>query len=144
MGAKENLELVERYLAAGREQDWDTVRDCLAEDVTFRVAGVPRSLGGVTEGRDAVVSNMQQAGAGGNMEPRKVFGDDANVCVVGKVTASRFPGNQYLRAAEAPYSTYECIVYGVAHGRIAESSAYINWLDPYVQVGLVDPTSLQP
>ena len=142
MGAKENLELVERYLAAGREQDWDTVRDCLTEDVTFRMAGVPRSMGGVTEGRDAVLSTMRQGG--GELEPRQVFADDAHVCVVAKASASRFPGNDFLRAAEKPYSTYECIVYGIAHGRIAESSAYVNWLDPYVQVGLVDPTSLQP
>jgi ketosteroid isomerase-like protein len=143
MGAKENVVLVERYLAAGRDQNWDVVRDCLAEDVTFRMAGVPRTMGGVTEGRDAVMSTMQRGGIGGTTEARKVFGDDANVCVVAKVTASRFPGNDHLRAAEAPYSTYECIVYELRDGKIAGSSAYVNWLDPYVQVGLVDPAGLQ-
>ena len=28
------------------------------------------------------------------------------------------------------------------NGRVAESTAYLNWLDPYVQVGLVDASNL--
>jgi hypothetical protein len=32
-------------------------------------------------------------------------------------------------------------VYRVADGKVAESTAYVNWLDPYVQVGLVDPST---
>ena len=27
-------------------------------------------------------------------------------------------------------------------GRVAESTAYINWLDPYIQMGLVDASNL--
>ena len=30
----------------------------------------------------------------------------------------------------------------IADGKVAESTSYVNWLDPYVQVGLVDPSSL--
>jgi ketosteroid isomerase-like protein len=71
-----------------------------------------------------------------------MFGDDEHVCVVGKVTAVSFLGSQHLQGAERPYSTYECIVYRIADGKMAESTAYINWLDPYVQVGLVDVGTL--
>jgi hypothetical protein len=37
-----------------------------------------------------------------------------------------------------PYTTYECLVYRIVDGKVASSTAYINWLDPYVQVGLDD------
>ena len=37
-----------------------------------------------------------------------------------------------------PYSTYECVVYRIANGKVAESTTYISWLDPDVRVGLVD------
>jgi len=33
-------------------------------------------------------------------------------------------------------------VYRLANGKVAESTAYINWLDPYVQTGLVDVGAL--
>jgi hypothetical protein len=73
---------------------------------------------------------------------KQMFGDDEHVCVVGKVTAVSFLGSQHLQGAERPYSTYECIVYRIADGKMAESTAYIDWLDPYVQVGLVDVGTL--
>ena len=62
--------------------------------------------------------------------------------MVGKVTAERFVGSRYLRGAERPDSTYEYIVDRITDGQVAESTAYINWLDPYVQVGLVDLNTL--
>jgi hypothetical protein len=52
--------------------------------------------------------------------------------------AERYVGSQYLQGADRPYSTSECIVYRIAGGKVAESTAYINWLDPYLKVGLVD------
>ena len=64
--------------------------------------------------------------------------DDADF----RVAAERFPGNTYLQGADHGYSTYECVVYRIANGRVAESTDYINWLDPYVQVALVDPSNL--
>jgi ketosteroid isomerase-like protein len=73
-----------------------------------------------------------------------MFGDGEHVCVVGKVNAERFPGNDFLRGVDLPYSTYECVVYRIADGKVAESTTYLNWLDPYVQVGLVDPSTLTP
>ena len=33
-------------------------------------------------------------------------------------------------------------MYRITDGKVAESTAYINWLDPYVQVGLVDLSTL--
>jgi ketosteroid isomerase-like protein len=98
-------------------------------------------MGGTTVGRRAIVDQFRTT-AGGNFQVKEMFGDDEHVCVVGKVSAERFPGNQFLRGADNPYSTYECIVYRLADGKIAESTAYINWLDPYVQVGMVDVSSL--
>jgi len=143
MEAKANLELIEELQRSAREQDFDRYGELLADDVTFRMAGVPAALGGVTTGRDAVLDQFRQT-AGGRFELKQMFGDDEHVCVIGKVSAERFPGNAFLRSSDVPYSTYECIVYRIADGKVAESTAYINWLDPYVQVGLVDVATLAP
>ena len=142
MGAKENLELIDQLQQAAREQDFDRYGELLADDAVFRVAGVPAGMGGVLTGRQAVVDQFRRNAGAGSFEVKELFGDDAHVCVVGKVTAQRFPGNQYLRGADRPYATYECIVYGIAGGKVAESTTYTNWLDPYVQVGLVDANTL--
>lgn len=140
MGQNENLKLIEQLQQAARDRDFDRYGELLSEDAVFRVAGVPAGMGGVLKGRQAVLEQMR--GGGGTFDIKKMFGDDEHVCLVGKVTADRFPGNQYLRAADQPYSTYECIVYRIADGKVAESTAYLNWLDPYVQVGLVDVSTL--
>jgi ketosteroid isomerase-like protein len=144
MESKANLELIEELQKSARERDYDRYGELLTDDVTFRMAGVPAAMGGVTSGRQAVVDQFRQNPAGGQFEIKQMFGDGENVCVIGKVKAERFPGNAYLRSSDLPYSTYECIVYRVADGKVAESTAYINWLDPYVQVGLVDAASLAP
>jgi ketosteroid isomerase-like protein len=144
MGAKENLELVEELRQAARDQDFNRYGSLLAEDVVFRMAGVPGSLGGVTKGRQAIVDQMRQLSPAGSFEVKEIFGDDHHVCVVGKMTADRFPGNQYLRSAERPYSTYQCTIYRITDGKVAESISYVNWLDAYVQAGLVDVKTLTP
>lgn len=146
MGAKENLQIIEGMQEAARNGNWALYAEHLADDVTFRMAGVPRGLGGVSEGRDAVVATMRQNAetTGGTFEQKDVTADDTHVCVVGKISGPRFPGNAFLRSAEEPYSTYECVVYRLDNGRVKESTAYVNWLDVYTQVGLVDPTSLLP
>ena len=141
MGVKENLDLIEEFQLAARDQDFDRYGRLLADDATFRAAGVPAGLGGVLIGREAIVDQLRQTAGAGSFEIKQMFGDDEHVCVVGKVTAERYIGSQYLRGADRPYTTYECIVYRIAGGKVAESTAYINWLDPYVQVGLVDLTS---
>ena len=142
MGANENLEVIEEYQRAMRDQDWERAASFLAEDAVSRMAGVPRAMGGVTEGRDAILDANRQNAGSGSMETRLRFADGDNVCVVGKLSASRFPGNQYLRGADSSYTTYQCTLYRMAGGKIAETTAYVNWLDPYVQTGIVDPSTL--
>ena len=109
---------------------------------TFRAAGVPAGLNGVLRGRAAIVEQLRRTGGDSSFEVKQMFGDDRNVCVVGKVTAQRFVGSEHLQGADRPYSTYECIVYRIADGKVAESTGYINWLDPYVQMGLVEASTL--
>jgi ketosteroid isomerase-like protein len=138
MGTKQNLELIEELQQAARDQDFDRYGQLIADDATFRVAGVPAGLGGVVTGRQAIVDQIRQTAGAATFEIKQMFGDDEHVCVVGKVRAERYIGSQYLQGADRPYSTYECIVYRIAKGKVADSTAYINWLDPYVQVGLVD------
>jgi hypothetical protein len=110
--------------------------------VTFRAAGVPAVLGGVLSGREAVVDQFRQTAGNASFEIKQMFGDDEHVCLVGKVTAERFVGSRYLRSVDRPFSTYECIVYRIADGKVAESTAYVNWVDPYVQIGLIDLQTL--
>jgi ketosteroid isomerase-like protein len=142
MGVKENLELIEELQLAARDRDFDRYGELLAADATFRSAGVPAGLGGVLIGREAIVDQLRQTAGAARFAIKQMFGDDKHVCVVGKVTAERYVGSQYLQGADRPYSTYECIVYRIAHGRVEESTAYINWLDPYVRVGLVELKTL--
>ena len=142
MGAKENVELVEELQQAARDLDFDRYGQLIAEDATFRAAGVPNALGGVLSGRGAIVDQLRRTAGASRFEVKQVFGDDEYVCLVGKVSADRFLGSQHLREADRPYSTYECIVYRIANGKVAESTAYVNWLDPYVQLGLVDVSTL--
>jgi hypothetical protein len=73
-------------------------------------------------------------------EVKDRFADDEHVCVIGKLN-SQWSGNDYLRGAEKPFSTYQCMVYRIVDGRVTEVTSSINWLDAYVQVGLVDPSS---
>ena len=142
MSAKTNLELVEELQRAARDGDSERYGELIADDVVFRMAGVPDALGGVTRGREAVLEQIRATAGAGQMDVKTVFADDDNVCVVGKLSAERFVGNAYLKPKDVPFSTYECVVYRIEDGRIAESTAYVNWLDPYVQIGLVDAASL--
>lgn len=144
MDGKASIELIEELQKASRDQDFDRYGALLTDDVSFRMAGVPSALGGVVKGREAVVAQARQNAGTGQFEVKQMFGDGDNVCVVAKVSADRFTGNGFLRPAEMPFSTFECIVYRIADGKVAESTAYINWLDPYVQVGLVDVSTLTP
>lgn len=143
MGAKDdNLELIAQLQQAAADLDFDRYGQLIAEDATFRAAGVPAALGGVLSGREVIVDQLRETAGVSRFEVKQMFGDDEHVCLVGKVDAEQFLGSRYLRGAEVPYSTYECIVYRIVNGKVAESTAYINWLDPYVQLGLVDVTTL--
>jgi ketosteroid isomerase-like protein len=141
MGANENLEVIAAMQQAARDSDYDQWGSYLADDAVFRAAGVPASMGGVTIGRQAIVE-LVSGNTGGSYEVKDQFADDNHVCVIAKVNATQFPGNTYLQGADKPYSTYQCTVYRLADGKVLESTSYVNWLDPYVQVGLVDPSSL--
>jgi ketosteroid isomerase-like protein len=140
MGAKQNLELIEQHLEATRARDEDRYAAAYAEDAIVRMTGVPRSLGGVIEGRQAILDNFRNM-APGTFLVRQMFGDDSHVCVVGKLS-STFGGTQFLRGNDKPFATFECIVYRIEGGRIQEQTAYANWMDVYVQTGLIDVASL--
>ena len=84
MGAKENLELIEELQRALRDLDFERYRQLLADDATLRTAGVPAGLGGVITGRQAIVDQFRQTAGAGSVEIKQIFGDDKQVCVMGK------------------------------------------------------------
>ncbi len=141
-GGKKNIKIVQELQQAVRDSDEQRYGDLLSEDAVIRVAGVPRALGGVTEGREQILANFrQQAAPAGESEMRSVFADSDHVCAVMRVSGP-FSGNQYFRGSGKPFTTYECIVYGLEGGRVREQTVYMNFLDVYVQAGLVRLSSL--
>ncbi len=141
MGAQENIKTVQELVQAVRDRDEARYVQLFTEDAVIRVAGVPRALGGVSQGREQILANLRQLGPAGQAEIRSIFADDNQVCAVMKVSGP-FTGNQYFKGSERPFSTYECIVYGLEGGRIKEQTVYMNFLDVYVQAGLVPLDSL--
>ncbi len=141
MGAQENIKVVRDVVQATRDRDETRYVQLFTEDAVIRVAGVPRALGGVSQGREQILANLRQLGPAGQAEIRSIFADDNQVCAVMKVSGP-FTGNQYFKGSERPFSTYECIVYGLEGGRIKEQTVYMNFLDVYVQAGLVPLDSL--
>lgn len=137
MGAQENIKLVQDVFQAARARDVRKYGEFFAEDASIRVAGVPHALGGVTRGRDQIVANFaEQSGPAGQFEIRSVFADEGHACAIVKVS-NDFTGTQYFRGTGKPFSTYECIVYDIANGRIKGQTVYMNFLDVYVQAGLI-------
>ena len=141
MGSHENIKVVQDLIQANRDRDEARLSQLLTEDAVIRVAGVPRALGGVTQGRDQILANLREQGPAGQAEIRSIFADDNNVCAVLKVSGP-FTGSQHFRGSDRPFSTYECIVYGLDGGRIKDQTVYMNFLDVYVQAGLVPLSSL--
>ncbi len=141
MGSQENIKVVQDLIQANRDRDEARLSQLLTEDAVIRVAGVPRALGGVTQGRDQILANLREQGPAGQAEIRSIFADDNNVCAVLKVSGP-FTGSQHFRGSDRPFSTYECIVYGLDGGRIKDQTVYMNFLDVYVQAGLVPLSSL--
>lgn len=141
MGAKENVKLVQDMIAANRARDEERYLSFFTDDVTFRAAGVPRALGGV-QGKDQVRENFRSAQPSGEGPTiRNVFADDSHVCLEERVTAN-FSGTRFFKGSGKPYTTYQCVVYEIAGGKIKSSTAYINFLDVYVQAGMVDLSKL--
>ena len=128
MGAKENLDLVGQLQQAARDGDFDRYGELVADDAVWRMAGVPAGMGGVTTGREAIVDLVSRNTGGGGFEIKQQFGDDEHVCVVGKVTADRFIGSQYLRSADrrwfcegvANFVTYRVLA-GIVGADVARS-----------------------
>ncbi len=141
MGSQENIKTVQDLIQANRDRDEARLSQLLTEDAVIRVAGVPRALGGVTQGRDQILANLREQGPAGQAEIRSIFADDNNVCAVLKVSGP-FTGSQHFRGSDRPFSTYECIIYGLDGGRIKDQTVYMNFLDVYVQAGLVPLNSL--
>src|SRR3990172_10838156 len=120
MGSQENMKVVKEAMQAFRDRDEKRYGELLREDAVIRVAGVPRALGGVTQGREAILANFRQLPpTQGDANLRTVFADDDHVCAVMKVSGP-FAGNQHFRGSDRPFSTYECVVYDLDGGRIRE------------------------
>jgi len=141
MSVQENIKAIQSLQEAVQQRDERRLRELYAEDVVVRAAGVPRTLGGVTQGREQVISNLRQNPPEGEAQLRAIFGDESHVCAIMKVSGP-FSGNQNFRGSGKPFSTYGCIVYGLEGGRIREQTMYLNFLDVYVQAGLVPLDSL--
>lgn len=142
MGTQENIKIVQELVQATRDRDEPRYGKLFAEDAVIRVAGVPRALGGVTHGRQQILANFRQLGPpAGEAEIRDIFADDRHVCAVMKVSGP-FNGTQYFRGSGKPFSTYEAILFSIEGGQIQEQTVYMNFLDVYVQAGLVPLDSL--
>ena len=142
MGSQENIKVVQQLQQASRDRDEKRYCELFTEDAVIRVAGVPRALGGVTQGREQILASFRQLGPPpGEAELRSIFADEDSVCAVMKVSGP-FTGNQYFRGNDRPFSTYGAVIYELAGGRIREQTVYMNFLDVYVQAGLVPLSSL--
>jgi ketosteroid isomerase-like protein len=138
--AKRNLDLIEAHIEAIGSGDSEVFAFHYAEDAVLRMAGVPDSLGGVLKGRWQIVDNFRNQPQR-VLEIRQMFADDSHVCAVAKVT-SVLAGTRFLRGNDQGYTSFECTTYRIADGRIQEETTYVNWLDVYVQTGLVELESL--
>jgi ketosteroid isomerase-like protein len=140
MSSESNRAVIEALLAAIRDRDDAAFAKAYADNAVVRQSGVPESLGGVLRGRDAIVENFRRQDPWA-VDVRLMFGDDNHVCVVGKFSGI-LTGTEKLRGNGQPFTTYECTVYTLRDGLIEQQVAFVNWLDPYVQAGLVDLASL--
>jgi ketosteroid isomerase-like protein len=140
MTVKQNLELIERHIEAMASGDAEIFAADYAEDAVVRMAGVPRSLGGVLEGRRQIVDDFRHQPQRA-IEIRQLFADDSHVCAVVRVSTI-LSGTQFLRGNDQPFTAFECTTYRIIGGRIQEQTTYVNWLDVYVQTGLVELKSL--
>jgi ketosteroid isomerase-like protein len=134
------VDLARRLLGAVTDRDERRVAAFYAEDAIFRMAGVPRAFGGVVEGREAIMENFRRQPPASH-DVQVAFGTDRQACVVAKREGT-IPTTQTFRGSDHPFATYECMVFRFEDGRVKEQTAYVNWLDAYVQAGLVDLGSL--
>ena len=129
-------DVVESLFAAVARGDTAAAGECYAEDAVVRMAGVPRHLGGVVEGREAITVDIAQRPTS-TLEVRHVFADGDNVCAVVK-RSGPLAATQMFRGSAGEFTTYECVVFTLDERRVKEQTTYVNWLDAYVQAGLID------
>lgn len=141
MAQPKSVETVRGLSQALADSDFETAAGFLGDDAVLRVAGVPRSLGGLFEGKEQIV-NLWKSNPAFNFDIRKIFGDDTDVCLLQKVSADTFQPGQYLKGSDKPFSEYQALVFRVDGGKIAEITQYTNWMSVYTQVGLLDMSAL--
>ena len=142
MSAAGNIKLMQEMMAAARDRNEDRYLACFADYVVIRAAGVPKALGGVTQGKNQIRENFRNAQPAANPpQVRTIFADEGHVCLEERVS-SNFNGTAFFKGSGKPYTTYQCIVYEIEDNRIKSSTAYINFLDVYVQAGMVDVSTL--
>src|SRR5437867_9570604 len=83
MGREQNLELVKNLLDAVGHHDEKRYAEAYADNATARMAGVPSGLGGLIEGREAILENFHRQRPE-TFNLHLVFGDDDWVCASGK------------------------------------------------------------
>jgi len=142
MSFESNRAVIEALLKATRDRDEAGLGAAYANDAVIRQSGVPESLGGVLRGRHDIVENFRRQDPAA-VEARLTFGDDTHVCVVGRLSGIT-TGSERLKGNNQPFTTYECTVYTLRDGLVIEQLVFVNWLDPYVQAGLVDLATLLP
>jgi hypothetical protein len=140
MSFESNRATIEGLLAATRGRDETTFAAAYRDDAVVRQSGVPESIGGVLRGRTAIVENFRRQDPA-TVDVRLIFGDDTHVCVVGRLSGI-MTGTEKLKGNNQPFTSYECAVYTFRSGLIDQQLMFVNWLDPYVQVGIVDIASL--
>ncbi len=128
-------------MQATRDRDEARYGQLFTDDAVLRIAGVPRALGGVAQGREQILENFRQLGPAGEAEIRDIFADEDHACAIVKVSGP-FTGNQFFRGGGKPFTTYQSLVFNMEGGRIREQTVYMNFLDVYVQAGLVPLESL--
>ena len=141
MGTQENIKVVQDLMQAVRDRDEARYIGLFVDDAVVRAAGVPRALGGVSQGREEILQNFRQLPPG-QAELRDIFADDSHVCAVQKLS-STFTATQHFRGSGKPFTTYQCQVFRLEGGRIREQTIYANFLDVYVQAGMVSLESLR-
>lgn len=139
-----SIQVVEKLYRVLHDHDWDELSRMVSDDAVFSMAGLPRELGGVLEGRDAIIpaiAALNQA-PGGSFTIHRMFGNEEDVCVLGEWSVPSFPGTELLRGSDQGFTTAECDVYRIKGGHLVEAVSYVNWLHAYVQMGLIDVAAL--
>lgn len=141
MGRSENIAIVEHLHQLLRDKDWARLRDLLADDAVFHMAGMPPEIGGLLSGPDQIIEGLQQA-PGGSFRIDRIIADDESVCVLGEWNVPEFPGTDFLRGSDHGFIVEECDVYKLKNGKFVEATSYINWLHGFVQMELVNVAEL--